>query len=603
MELNKKISVIIPCYNTEKYISRCLDSVLDQTYKDIEIIVVNDCSPGSMEKILNDYKKKDDRIKIVSHKKNKGLFQARLSGAKVATGDYIAFLDSDDYVDIDFYRELIFSAEMEKSDIVVCNTIIEKSKKRYIYNLLKIDNIVFEKEELFDEYFKQQGYNFIWYTVWNKIYKMSVWREAEEYFTEFNDVINQGEFFVYSTVLLYFAKKMVFNNRANYFKCSSDEICVSYSKLTKNEYQKIIMDINQSYLFVENFLKKKNIYQKYSKQLLCWRALILKKWYDDVQNSSLERKEKQVLSDVILQIDENIQKYDYKSKDIFYSVNTDFNDRLMILKNKILENEIISFDIFDTLVVRPFYEPKDLFFLMNDYFNKLFNSNGLLEFSEMRIEAEKNIRDKMFNEKGYEDISLNEIYDYMAKFYHLSVERLEKVKKREIELEIKFCKRRETVYSLYNMCVYLKKHIFFTTDMYLPRDVIEQILLENGYQYFDGLYISGEEKVAKYTGNLFKLLIQKQKINSKKMLHIGDNIKSDVEIPRSLNINTFFFPKTTDLFNNYCKIENNVNYCGRVYENFQLLNIDHSNTTDYMGNRISFAMVANKFFDNPLILI
>lgn len=601
MNLNKKISIVISCHYTFKYFERCLESVINQTYKNLEIIIVNECLESDKNFNFEKYKKKDDRIKIINHQEKIGLFQSRVSGAKVATGDYIFFLNSDDYIDIDFCREMLFSAENEKSDIIVCDTVIEESKRRYLYNLLAMDKTIFEGEEIFQAYFKQQGYNFRWFTVCNKIYKASLWKEAEKHFSELNDNITQAEDFVLSTVLLYYAKKMGFNNRANYFKCSSYKMCTFDSKLTKNNCQAIIMDISQSFLFVEKFLKQKSIYHKYSKQFLLWRAFLLKKWYDVIQNSSLDRNNKEILANVILQIDEKILEYDYQDSDIFYSVTTEFNDRLMALKNKILENKIISFDIFDTLLVRPFYEPKDLFFLMNTYFNKLFNSNGLLEFSEMRIEAEKNVRDKMLKEKGYEDISLNEIYDSLAKLYHLSIEKLEKIKEREIELEIYFCKKRETIYSLYSMCNYLKKSIYFTTDMYLPRDVIEKILLKNGYQYFDGLYISGEVKLAKYTGNLFKYIIKEHNINPKEMMHIGDNIESDVKIPCTLNINTFFFPKTTDLFNNYCRIENNVNYCGKLYENFQLLNIDHSNVTDYMGNRISLAMVANRFFDNPFI--
>ena len=122
--MDKKISIIIPCYNTGKYLKRCLDSLINQTYSNLEIIVVNDASPDNLQKIINTYSKKDKRIKPVIHEKNKGLFQARLSGAKIATGDYIAFLDSDDYVDVDFYRELIVTACKNNTDMVLCNIYI-----------------------------------------------------------------------------------------------------------------------------------------------------------------------------------------------------------------------------------------------------------------------------------------------------------------------------------------------------------------------------------------------------------------------------------------------------------------------------------------------
>lgn len=104
------LSIIIPVYNTEKYLKRCLDSVIKQTYRNIEIIVVNDCSPGNAEEIIHYYMEQDNRIKYITYEKNKGLFCARLKGAEIATGDYIAFIDSDDYVTIDFYNCLVKNA-------------------------------------------------------------------------------------------------------------------------------------------------------------------------------------------------------------------------------------------------------------------------------------------------------------------------------------------------------------------------------------------------------------------------------------------------------------------------------------------------------------
>ena len=104
---NKKLSIIVPVYNAEKYMEKCLDRLLEQSYKNIEIIIVNDCSQGNCEEIVEKYKNIDSRIKYIKHEKNKGLFQARITGSSIATGEYIAFLDSDDYVSIDYYRTLM----------------------------------------------------------------------------------------------------------------------------------------------------------------------------------------------------------------------------------------------------------------------------------------------------------------------------------------------------------------------------------------------------------------------------------------------------------------------------------------------------------------
>mgnify|MGYP002521133433 CR=1 FL=1 len=101
-----KVSVIIPVYNTEKYLRKCLDSVCNQTLSDIEIICVNDCSPDNSLEILKEYAKKDNRIKIINFEENKGAAVARNTGIDEAKGEYLGFVDSDDYPDIDFYEKL-----------------------------------------------------------------------------------------------------------------------------------------------------------------------------------------------------------------------------------------------------------------------------------------------------------------------------------------------------------------------------------------------------------------------------------------------------------------------------------------------------------------
>lgn len=112
------ISVIIPVYNVEKYLSVCLDSVLNQTFKDLEIICINDGSKDNSINILNEYKKRDGRIVIID-KKNAGVSSARNDGIKYATGDYIHFLDADDFLDSDYYEKMINVIKKYKTDIAV----------------------------------------------------------------------------------------------------------------------------------------------------------------------------------------------------------------------------------------------------------------------------------------------------------------------------------------------------------------------------------------------------------------------------------------------------------------------------------------------------
>lgn len=116
---NAKISVIIPVYNVEEYLERCVDSVLAQTFTDIEVILVDDGSTDNSGKICDEYAEKDPRISVI-HKENGGLSDARNSGIEAANGKYIGFVDSDDYIDTDMYEFLYGIAQKENADVAMC---------------------------------------------------------------------------------------------------------------------------------------------------------------------------------------------------------------------------------------------------------------------------------------------------------------------------------------------------------------------------------------------------------------------------------------------------------------------------------------------------
>ncbi len=114
-----KVSVIVPVYNVEKYLDRCIKTILNQTLKEIEVILVDDGSKDSSGKMCDLYKKQDSRIKVI-HKENAGLGYARNSGLEVATGKYVAFIDSDDYIDLEMFESLYNYAENYKCEAVMC---------------------------------------------------------------------------------------------------------------------------------------------------------------------------------------------------------------------------------------------------------------------------------------------------------------------------------------------------------------------------------------------------------------------------------------------------------------------------------------------------
>lgn len=121
----KKISVIVPFYNVEKYIDKCLNSLINQTLEDIEIIIVNDGSKDTSETIAKEYASKYENKIVYLEKENGGLSDARNYAMTYATGEYIAFLDSDDYVEFDMYEQMYKKAKKENADIVECNFLWE----------------------------------------------------------------------------------------------------------------------------------------------------------------------------------------------------------------------------------------------------------------------------------------------------------------------------------------------------------------------------------------------------------------------------------------------------------------------------------------------
>lgn len=167
----KLLSVIIPVYNVEKYLKRCVDSVLNQKYRNLQIILVDDGSTDSSGKICDEFLIKDDRINVI-HKDNGGLSSARNIGLDNAKGELITFLDSDDYVDASMYNELIEILEKNSCDIAAC-AVQEVDEEYKIQTRKTFDNSLsfLTREEVIEDLYKQEKVRF---EVWNKVYTKEV---------------------------------------------------------------------------------------------------------------------------------------------------------------------------------------------------------------------------------------------------------------------------------------------------------------------------------------------------------------------------------------------------------------------------------------------
>ena len=594
---NKKLSIIVPVYNAEKYLEKCLDRLLEQTYKNIEIIIVNDCSQGNCEEIVEKYKNIDSRIKYIKHEKNKGLFQARITGSSIATGEYIAFLDSDDYVSIDYYRTLMNNIQENNSDIAMGNMVLEYDNgKKEIYNLFNAKHLDLVGEDCLDQYFNQEGLSFDWHIIWNKIYKMEIWKKALKHYKNITTHLLMTEDFAFSTVLFYYAQKLTKVQNDCIFYCKHETTSTSIKDLTFKKFNKNITDITTSFNFVENFLKEVNVYDKYKTKFNKWKCLYANQQKSYVKSSGMSKEEKEKALEMVENFYPNAKRI--HNSEYFYTVTTNWDDGLEKIKLAICNKNIkcVSFDIFDTLIQRPFFIPTDLFLLLNKYFREYTNGSTGMDFSKIRVYCEQLTCERIENEECQE-ITLDQIYDTIETEYDIDKNILEKLKNKEKEYEIRFCTRRNTGYELYTLALAMGKKVVFTSDMYLAKETIEKILEKNGYTDNEKLYLSSEIKLSKAKGDLFKYVLNDLKIESSEMLHIGDNYRPDVEIPRKLKINAMHLPKATDVAQNQGK----VNLFAKMFTQNMPFWRDNASAMNFVGIRTMFAMSANKYFDNPFI--
>ncbi len=236
------ISIILPIYNSEKYLKQCLDSVINQTFTDFECICVNDGSTDNSLSILQEYENKDKRFKVFS-KENKGVSDTRNTGIKLSIGEYITFIDSDDWVENDYLERLQNNFNSKDVDVCVCNLKIYNT----ISNILQTDSNIKTLNKLYKKLLVQKFQNkknifkFISFTraVWGKLYRSSVIKNNN---IVFFDNICGDEDYSFNIIFNMYAKNIVFTRDELYY----------YRKqilsLTSNDEK---MRMNTFYSFIE----------------------------------------------------------------------------------------------------------------------------------------------------------------------------------------------------------------------------------------------------------------------------------------------------------------------------------------------------------------
>ncbi|RLL42756.1 glycosyltransferase [Oceanobacillus piezotolerans] len=261
--MKPKISIIVPIYNVEAYLKRCLESLLSQEIEDIEIIAVNDGSTDKSGEILNNYSHKDKRIKVINQQNN-GVSAARNAGIRNAAGEFIGFVDPDDWVDGNMYEEMYRLAIEEDADIVMCsyksefeNSSKEKDfhhPKKTIYQGLDVREKMLRrligpiKEEVANPELLDA-----WGTVWSKIYKAELIKKNELRFMDLKTIgTNEDTFF--NIKALYHTEKFIFLNTPyyHYWRGNENSITTKYKPDLIDKYSNL-------YQLIYDFIEEKKL--------------------------------------------------------------------------------------------------------------------------------------------------------------------------------------------------------------------------------------------------------------------------------------------------------------------------------------------------------
>lgn len=265
-----KVSIIVPVYNAEKYLNRCIESLINQTLGEIEIIFVNDGSTDNSINILKSYKEKDKRIVIID-KINEGVSEARNQGISKAKGDYIFFVDSDDWIDLDTLEKMYKTAIKDNIDIVMCSYVREFKDHSKEKSIDLNDKIIYKDKDLEqlhlsiigpldDQISKSENLDSVG-TVWAKLYKSTLIQKSEVKFIDLKE-IGSAEDTLFNIMLFKDVKTVRFINKPyyHYWKDNDNSVTSGYNPRLK-EQRKVMFN------YIKTFIDSNKLDEKFDEAL------------------------------------------------------------------------------------------------------------------------------------------------------------------------------------------------------------------------------------------------------------------------------------------------------------------------------------------------
>lgn len=290
-----KISVIIPVYKVEKYLNRCVDSVINQTYKDLEIILVDDGSPDECPKICDEYAAKDSRIKVL-HKPNGGVSSARNAGLDIASGDYITFVDADDYIEICAYEKMIKRAEDKDVDVLLCDCVKDYGEKTELYSH-NIRSGYYNRNDLESEYFKHlimmENVEYpATISNWLLLFKRSLLNAEQK--IKYVEGVRFSEDLLFGAELMYHANSFYYMKGEAYYRyaINPDSATHSFKKDKWNDYLKLYHEAKSYFLPNEKY--------DFAHQIDLMLLFFIYNVIGDVKNSDLAKNEKKRIIKAVL---------------------------------------------------------------------------------------------------------------------------------------------------------------------------------------------------------------------------------------------------------------------------------------------------------------
>lgn len=284
MQYNELISVIVPVYNVETYLNRCVDSIIGQTYKNIEIILIDDGSTDASPRLCDDYLHIDNRI-VVIHQENKGLSSARNVGIKIAKGKYLSFVDSDDYIDKHFIDRMYTTITAQSSDIVICDIrSFDSQTLQFLPHTRDIGNSFVDIGHIF-ETMMQSDYPWLYTMSCNKLYSRQIFNEA----CFLDGFIHEDEIIFLDIVKQ--SPKVFQINESLYFYCKNRDGSIVNKKYSIKRFDIFIAFYNRIEYFKQNGFNKKLIINECRKIFRKLKRALYKLHFEEFEEIELYQNE------------------------------------------------------------------------------------------------------------------------------------------------------------------------------------------------------------------------------------------------------------------------------------------------------------------------